>query len=155
MESFYLAIDVLFFMYACHSWYYQASLEVKGVYRRSLLIWTLLVIMACSYADILVNTTEIRVFLALMILTSIIDGYTGFGAKRLVVSGFFRRTVKYELIQKALVVNLFGEESSCILSTKDGRQYYLRFKIAAPSLIQTLRRYLGPDVEIKTGPTLL
>ena len=154
MESFYLAIDVLFFIYACYSWYWQANLEVKGIYRRSLLIWTLLVIMACSYAEILVNNPAIRIFLALMILTSILDGYTGLGSKRIVVSGFLRRSVKYELVESVLLVGVL-DRSSCIIYTKDDRQYYLKFKMPTENLTQTLRHYLGPDVEIKTGPTII
>ena len=35
LSTFYYTIDLLLLVYACYSWYWQASLQVKGRYRLS------------------------------------------------------------------------------------------------------------------------
>ncbi len=48
----------------------------------------------------------INIFLALFLLVSIIDGFTGFAPKRAVVSGYFKRTIRYSEINMVTLINV-------------------------------------------------
>lgn len=120
MYYFYIVINILMLSYACYSWYWQAKVEFRGHYRVSSIVWAVIFIwLGFTWNYIEKGDPGLNVFLALFVLISIVDGFSGFSPKRLVVSGYFKRTVKYDniayitLIQipnkkKPLVVALLG-----------------------------------------------
>ena len=44
LSTFYYTIDLLLLVYACYSWYWQASIQVRGRYRLSSIIWAIIFI---------------------------------------------------------------------------------------------------------------
>ena len=42
LSTFYYTIDLLLLVYACYSWYWQASIQVRGRYRLSSIIWAII-----------------------------------------------------------------------------------------------------------------
>lgn len=158
MSSFYILINVAMFIYACYSWYWQANLELKGKYRISLLLWTIFIIwLGFTWNYIETEEVGINVFLALLLLVSITDGFTGFTSKRAVVSGYFKRTLKYADIDHVLLINLpLTEKPSviCILGTKNGRQYNLQFSRDVHEIISTLQKYADHQIQIEVRDTL-
>lgn len=157
MSSFYLIVNVFLAIYACYTWYWQAKLELRGKYRISVLIWTLLIIwVGFSWNYIEKGDPGINVFLALLLFVSIIDGCTGFAAKRVVVSGYFKRTVPYKDIAKIFLINVPAPKKPtviCILGTNNGRQYNLQFVGQVVDVINIIRKYIDHDVEIEIKDT--
>ena len=75
--------------------------------------------------------SRLNVFLALFLLISIVDGFSGFSPKRLVVSGYFKRTVKYEDIADITLINMQNQRKPLIVAlfrTKDNKSYMMRFR---------------------------
>ncbi|MFR4968865.1 hypothetical protein [Lactobacillus kalixensis] len=157
MSSFYLVVNVLLAIYACYSWYWQARLELRGKFRISVLIWTLLIIwLGFSWNYIEKGDPGINVFLALLLFVSIIDGCTGFAPKRAVVSGYFKRTVAYSDISKVFLINIPTPKKPsviCLLGTKNGRQYNLQFQGQMTDVINTIKKYIDHDIEIEIKDT--
>lgn len=153
MSSFYIIIDALIFLYACYSWYWQAKLELRGRFHVSLLICTIFLIWLNFTWNYIENDDPgINVFLALILLVSIVDGFTGFAAKKVVVSGYFKRTLSYSQIETVLLINVpLGKRPSviCILGTGKGRQYNLRFPGDAQKVISVLKKYINHTVKIE------
>ena len=90
MTYFYVAIDILLVVYACYSWYWQAKVDFRGRYRISSVVWALIFIwLGFTWNYIEKGDPGLSVFLALFILISIVDGFSGFSKKRMVVSGYF------------------------------------------------------------------
>lgn len=158
VTSFYGTINILLLVYTCYSWYWQAKLELKGKYRVSVLIWTLFIIwIGFSWDYIGSIVPGIQVFLALLIVVSIIDGYTGFAAKRVVVSGLFKRTVKYSDIKSVLLINvpmLTKPAVVCVLETIKGTQYNLQFSGTSQDVVQVLRKYADHPIKIEITNTM-
>ncbi|RVU76779.1 hypothetical protein [Lactobacillus xujianguonis] len=153
MQNFYMVINAILFAYACYSWYWQAKLDLRGKFRLSVLIWTLIIIwLGFSWNYIESGDPGINFFLALIIFVSIIDGFTGLAPKWAVVSGYFKRTVKYSEIDGALLINVPSPKSPsviCILKTNNGRQYYLRFRGEVSQVIGALKRHTDHNIKIE------
>lgn len=152
-DSFYGIINILLLVYACYSWYWQAKLELRGKYRISILIWTLIIIwLGFTWNYFEKSDTGINVFLALLLLISIIDGYTGFASKRIVVSGYFKRTVSYSEVESILLLKVNGLKKptvACIMGTSKGRQYYLRFDGDVNQVLGVLKKNMDHNVRIE------
>lgn len=152
---FYPIVDVLLLIYAVYSWYWQAKVNLRAKFRISLVIWTLLIIGGFFYSGYLnLQMPAINFFLALLLLTSLIDGSTGLAQKRAVVSGFFKRTIDYSKIKRVLLIDYSGDQRDrviCILGTSDNRQYYLQFATNLRTVIQALEEHLGRDVKFEIG----
>lgn len=157
-NSFYFTINLILFVYACYSWYWQAKLKIKGKFRLSILIWTLLVIwLAFTWNYIVKSDPGIDLFLALILLVSIIDGSTGFAEKRMVVSGYFKRTVKYQDLENVLLIALPLQKTPstiCILGTSTGRQYSLQLKADPQEIVNFLRKVVDHHLKIEIRNTL-
>lgn len=156
--SFYTVINILLLVYACYSWYWQARLEVKGKFRISAVIWTLIVIwLGFSWNYIARGDSGLSLFLALILLVSLVDGRTGFAPKRAVVSGYFKRTVKYAEIDNVLLINIpIGKKPTviCILATNTGRQYNLQLKADVNEIINYLRQNSDHNIKVEIRNTL-
>lgn len=152
MAILYNSVNLLMLIYACYSWYWQAKLELRGKYRLSLLIWTVLIIWVGFYWNMLEqNQPGITMFLALLLLTSIIDGFTGFAQKRVVVSGYFKRTISYQEIEHISLIDFaLGEKVRviCIIETNNGRQYTLQFAKQIEKIIHTINEFSDHEIDI-------
>lgn len=157
-NSFYFSVNLILFAYACYSWYWQAKLKIKGKFRLSILIWTLIVIwIAFTWNYLVKSDPGINVFLALILLVSIIDGFTGFAEKRIVVSGYFKRTVKYEDLENVLLIALPLQKAPstiCILGMNNGRQYSLQLKSGPQEIVDFLRKTVDHDIKVEIRNTL-
>lgn len=158
MSGFYILVNIVMFIYACYSWYWQAKLELRGKFRISILLWTLLVIwLGFTWNYIEKGEPGINLFLALLLLVSIVDGFTGFAPKKAVVSGYFKRTLSYSEIENVILINVpVGKKPAviCILGTNKGRQYNLQFSSDVKSIIATLQRYADHRIRIEVRNTL-
>lgn len=156
--GFYVVINVLLLIYVCYSWYWQAKLELRGKFRISNFIWTVLIIwLGFSWDYILGNEPGVNVFLALLLLMSIIDGFTGFAPHRAVVSGYFKRTLSYSEIQRVLLISLPTARKPtviCILATNKGRQYNLQFSHSTEEIIQALQKYADHNIQVEVRNAL-
>lgn len=152
-SSFYVIVNVLLFVYACYSWYWQAKLDLRGKYRYSVIFWTIIIIwlgFAWNYID--KSYPGINVFLALLLITSIVDGYTGFAPKRAVISGFFKRTIPYSDIEDVLLIKVPNFEKPsviCIMRTNKGRQYYLRFSGEVNKIVAALKKHVDHTIRVE------
>ncbi len=151
---FFLVIDGLLFAYACYSWYWQAKLALRGRYRISVLIWTLILIwLGFTWNYIEKGQPGLNFFLALLLLVSIVDGFTGFAPKRAVVSGYFKRTVPYAKINNVQLIYLPMPKRSrivCIIGTVDGRNYLLQFSGSINQVISTLKKYADHRIQVRS-----
>ena len=83
---------------------------------------------AWDYLDI--GEPGFNVFLALFILTCLVEAVSGLGSKRVVLSGYFRRTLRYnEIIHVVLTAPPagVGDISLAALETAKHQIYYMRF----------------------------
>lgn len=158
MTGFYISVNVLLAIYACYSWFWQAKIELKGKYRISLLIWTLLIIwLGFTWNYIERDEPGINVFLALLLLTSIVDGFTGFTPKRIVVSGYFKRTLQYSDVDNVLLIKVpVGKRPTviCILGTNKGKQYNLQLVGDVKDVIRMLQKNTDHKIRIEIRDTL-
>ena len=151
-SMFYIVIDVLLAAYAGYSWYWQATLELKARYRWSAIVFPVLLIWigyAWDYLDI--GAPGFNVFLALFILTCLVDAVSGLGSKRVVLSGYFRRTLRYnEIIHVVLTAPPagVGDISLAALETAKHQIYYMRFDKQASEVHEFLLRHLNSGVSI-------
>lgn len=152
---FYSVINILLFVYTCYSWYWQATLVVRCRYRYSSIIWAIIFIwLAFTWNYVGQGSPGVTVFLALFLLISIIDGFTGLTNKRVVVAGYFKRTIKYADIAAVRVINVPNPKKPnvlCIFQTKNRRQYALRFNLELNKFIQILKPHLGSNVKMEIG----
>lgn len=153
MAGFYLILEAIMLGYACYSWYWQANIDLKGQYRFSSIIWSLIFIwLGFSWQLIEKNDQGLTVFWASFILIGIIDGFTGFGAKKVVVAGYFKRTISYadiDLITLIRVPNPKKKQVICILTTNQNRQYYLRFAQSIAKIVGTIKSHVNHDIRIE------
>lgn len=150
---FYLLIDALLFAYACYSWYWQARLVLRGRYRISVLIWTLIIIwLGFAWDYIEKGDPGLNLFLALILLVSIVDGFTGFAPKRAVVSGYFKRTVPYSAIDNVRLIYIPTPRKPrivCILETRDRRNYLLQFSSSLNQIIAALKKFADHNIHVQ------
>ncbi|MDF7638135.1 hypothetical protein PT285_01615 [Lactobacillus sp. ESL0791] len=150
---FYLIIDALLIAYACYSWYWQANIELRGTYRSSSIIWALIFIWIGFMWNYLEKGDQsLNFFLALFLLTSIIDGFAGFAPKRIVVSGYFKRTIRYSEVVTVTLIAMPGvkkENVICLVTTKKNRQYYIRFSQGVSKIVSVLKKYVKHDIQIE------
>ena len=129
MTYFYVAIDILLVVYACYSWYWQAKVDFRGRYRISSVVWSLI-----------------------FILISIVDGFSGFSKKRMVVSGYFKRTVKYDDLASVTLIQIPNQEKPLVMAifrTSDGKAYMMRFNNEVNSVIKQLQEYAGREIPVE------
>lgn len=153
MASFYLILDALLLGYTCYSWYWQANINLKGHYRSSSIIWAIIFIWI-GFAWQLIEKSDpgLSVFLAILLVMSIIDGFTGFAPKKAVVSGYFCRTVPYSEIALVTLIRVPNPKKKaviCILTTQKNRQYYLQFSTGVAQIVETIKSYAHRSIRIE------
>lgn len=150
---FYSIINILLFIYACYSWYWQATLVVRCRYRVSSIVWAVIFIwLGFTWNYVAKGDPGITVFLALFLLISIIDGFTGLTNKRIVVAGYFKRTIKYEELAMVRLISVPTAKKPsvlCIFQTKNQRQYALSFNLDVNEFLKVLKPHLDPSVKIE------
>lgn len=153
MVDFYLIFDAILFGYTCYSWYWQASINLKGHYRSSSIIWSIIFIwIAFAWQVIEKGDPGLSVFLAILLVTSIIDGFTGFAPKRVVVSGYFHRTVRYSEIDLVTLIKVPNPQKKtviCIITTNKNRQYYLQISAGTAQIVETIKSYTNHKIRIE------
>lgn len=149
---FYSIINILLFIYTCYSWYWQATLVVRCRYRVSSIVWAVIFIwLAFTWNYVEKGDPGITVFLALFLIISIIDGFTGLTDKRIVVAGYFKRTIKYEDLAVVRLISVPAAKPNvlCIFQTKNRRQYALRFNLEVNAFLKVLKPHLESDVKVE------
>lgn len=149
---FYSIINILLFIYTCYSWYWQATLVVRCRYRVSSIVWAVIFIwLAFTWNYVEKGDPGITVFLALFLIISIIDGFTGLTDKRIVVAGYFKRTIKYEDLAVVRLISVPAAKPNvlCIFQTKNRRQYALRFNLEVNAFLKELKPHLESDVKVE------
>lgn len=153
MILLYIAIDIFLIGFIFYSWYCQATIEFRARFRISSIIWALIFILIGFQLDYFNNpdiTTNI--FLAIFILLSVIDGWSGLAKKKLVLSGYFKRTLNYSEVSKITLIQVPNAKKTTVLAifqTSKKRSYYLRFSKQVTDVITALRQYLGKEVVIE------
>lgn len=153
MSAFFIVINILLFGYTCYSWYWQANLDLRGKYRLSVLIWTIFMIwLGFTWNYLVADDWNINIFLALILVTSIIDGFTGFAPHRVVVSGYFKRTVPYSKITDITLIKLpLARRTTvvCMFNTSDHHRYLLQFQKSVAQIMNTLKTHIDHRISIK------
>lgn len=139
--------------YACYSWYWQAKVEFHGRYRISSIIWALIFIwLGFTWNYIEKGDPGLNVFLALFLLISIVDGFSGFSAKRMVVSGYFKRTVRYDEIANITLINVPSQKKPLVMAlfrTNNNRAYMMRFRVQVTEVLPALQKYIGKNIPVE------
>ena len=153
MSLLYIAFDILLIGYIFYSWYWQANIDYKARFRSSSVIWALIFLLIGFYLDYFTDPTLLmNVFIATFLLMSIIDGVSGLAKKRLVVSGYFKRTVKYSDIAHVTLIAIPNPKKPTVMAifqTNNRQAYYLRFSQQISDVIANIRKYLGSNVGIE------
>lgn len=151
-SSFFIIINAGLLAYAGYSWYWQAHLALRGRFRVSVLLWTLLMIwFGFTWNYIIKGNASVNFFLALILLISIMDGFTGLAPKRAVVSGYFKRTVPYSEITDVRLIRMPLTKRPlvvCLLGTNKGRNYLLQFRGTVSQIINVLRKYADHRIRV-------
>lgn len=153
MFLLYILIGIYIVGYLFFSWYWQAVIEVRARFRISSVIWALVFLVIVFGMDYVSNPNLIlNIFVAAFILMSIVDGFSGFAKKRLVVSGYFRRTVKYSDIEKVTLITVPTTNkptTMAIFQTNKNSAFTLRFSKEFEEIIRAVQTYVGKDTAIE------
>lgn len=153
MSHFYIVINILMWAYACYSWYWQAKVELRGHYRVSSIVWAVIFIwLGFTWNYIEKGDPGLNVFLALFVLISIVDGFSGFSPKRLVVSGYFKRTVKYDNIAYITLIQIPNQKKPLVVAlfrTEDNKSYMMRFRNQVNEVVPALQKYIGKNIPVE------
>lgn len=150
---FYLIPVLLVLGYAVYSWYWQATISIYAKYRVSSLIWSLL-LLTFAFNSGMVNKGDlfIQIFLAGFILMSIVDGFGGISTDRIIISGYFKRSVKYSELAKITLIPVPRAKKPSVMAiftTLKNQSYYLRFSKTIEELIPLLNDQTTDQVEIE------
>lgn len=153
MSYFYIIVNILMLAYACYSWYWQAKVEFHGRYRISSIVWAIIFIwLGFTWNYIEKGDPGLNVFLALFLLISIVDGFSGFSAKRMVVSGYFKRTVKYDEISNVTLINVPNQKKPLVMAlfrTNNNRAYMMRFRVQISEVLPALQKYINKNIPVE------
>lgn len=152
MTIFYLTFDILILVYCVYSWYWQATIDYKAHFRMSSVIWVLIFFFfGYSLNYFTAPTLATNIFVAAVLTMSIIDGTSGLSKDRIVISGFFKRTLKYTEIAHITLINVPNPKKPTVMAifkTKNRQSYYLRFSKKIEDVIRILRQYVGSNIGI-------
>lgn len=153
LSYFYIIVNLFVLAYACYSWYWQAKVEVRGHYRVSSIVWAIIFIwLGFTWNYIEKGDPGINVFLALFLLISIVDGFSGFSPKRMVVSGYFKRTVKYDEIANITLIDVPNPKKPLVMAifrTSNNKAYMMRFRISVQEVVAILQKYIGKNIPVE------
>lgn len=152
MTLFYIAIDIYIFGYLIYSWYCQATIDYRAHYRISTIVWAVIFLALGFSMDYFTDPDLIlNAFIAAFIVMSVVDGFSGFGRKHLVLSGYFRRTVKYSELQHVTLIQVPSPKKPIVMAvfqTNKRREYTLRFTKQVEEVIYAVRKYVGTGIAI-------
>ena len=153
MLLLYILIGLYFVGYSLYSWYWQAVIELRAHYRIASVIWALLFLVIVFSMDYFSNPSlGLNALVAVFILMSIVDGFSGFAKKRLVVSGYFRRTVKYSDIERVTIIPVPTSRkptTMVIFQTQRNTAFTLRFSKKLEVIILAIQTYIGKETPIE------
>lgn len=153
MVLLYILIGIYIISYLFFSWYWQAMIDIRARYRISSVIWALVFLAIVFGMDYVSDPNlSLNVLVAAFILMSIIDGFSGFAKKRLVVSGYFRRTVKYGDIARVTLIPVPTTKkptTMAIFQTHKNTAFTLRFSKELEVIIRAIQTYIGKDTAIE------
>lgn len=153
MVLLYILIGIYIISYLFFSWYWQAMIDIRARYRISSVIWALVFLAIVFGMDYVSDPNlSLNVLVAAFILMSIIDGFSGFAKKRLVVSGYFRRTVKYGDIVRVTLIPVPTTKkptTMAIFQTHKNTAFTLRFSKELEVIIRAIQTYIGKDTAIE------
>lgn len=153
MFLLYILIGIYIIGYLLFSWYWQAVIDIRARYRISSVIWALIFLAIVFGMDYVSSPNlSLNVLVAAFILMSIIDGFSGFAKKRLVVSGYFRRTVKYGDIARVTLIpvpTIKKPTTMAIFQTHKNTAFTLRFSKELEVIIRAVQTYVGKDTAIE------
>ena len=116
-------------------------------------IWALLFLVIVFSMDYFSNPSlGLNALVAGFILMSIVDGFSGFAKKRLVVSGYFRRTVKYSDIERVTIIPVPTSRkptTMVIFQTQRNTAFTLRFSKKLEVIILAIQTYIGKETPIE------
>ena len=130
-----------------------SDLEFRGHYRISSIVWAIIFIwLGFTWNYIEKGDPGLNVFLALFLLISIVDGFSGFSPKKMVVSGYFKRTVKYDEISSVTLINVPNPKKPLVMAifrTNNNKAYMMRFRIQVNEVIAALQKYIGKNIPVE------
>lgn len=150
--SYYIALSLFIIFYILYSWYWQATIFMRARFRTANVVWAVVFLflgLGAGFFDL--HAQGLTLLLTSFVVASILDGQSGLGAKRVVLSGYFRRTLTYSDIAAVRLVKAPADMPLvvAILQTKNRQQYYLRFSQKAETVLRQLRRKLQAGVKIE------
>lgn len=144
---------ILVLGYAIYSWYFQATVVVFAKYRIMSLIWSLILIVIAYNSGYLANPDpSLTVFLAAFIMMSIVDGVGGLAEKRVIISGYFKRSIKYTDLEKITVIPIEkarNVKNIVIFTTLKQQAFYLKFNKSMEELVTLLDKATTDAVTIE------
>lgn len=153
MILLYIAISIYLVSYLIYSWYWQAMIEFRARFRISSVIWALVFLGIGFSMDYFSDPNlALNAFMAAFILMSIVDGFSGFAKNKLVVSGYFKRTVKYSEIAHVTLIPVPNPKKPTVMAifqTNKRQAFSLRFSRQLEEVIMAVRKYLGTSVGIE------
>ena len=69
----------------------------------------------------------------------------------MVVSGYFKRTVKYDDLASVTLIQIPNQEKPLVMAifrTSDGKAYMMRFNNEVNSVIKQLQEYAGREIPV-------
>lgn len=150
--SVYLFLDAILAVYGLYSWYQQARIELSAVYRTSSIVWSVILIwLGFIWNFIEKGDPGLPIFVAIFLVISILDGFSGLGSKKIVLSGYFRRTLTYQDLEQVTLIAVNNPKQQLILAIlhcKNNRAYYLRFKKETAEVIKCFKKNAGDELPI-------
>ncbi|CCI81433.1 hypothetical protein [Lactobacillus hominis] len=153
MTLLYIALCIYIVGYLFYSWYWQAIIDYRARFRISSVLWAL-VFLSLGFSLDYFNDPNLmmNIFIAAFLLISIVDGFSGLTKKRLVISGYFKRTIKYSDLAHITLIQVPTTKKPTVMAifqTNRRQAYYLRFSKQVSDVISVLRKYVGTNVGIE------
>ncbi len=153
MSAMYLVFDIALVAYVLYSWYWQAQIDFSARFRPSSIIWAGIFIVTGIYGGYFEPMDRYLVFfIAIALVMSMIDGCSGLTDKRIVISGYFRRTIKYQELEHVTLLTVPDAKKPMVMAvfqTQSRHAYYLRFSKRVEDVIQALKTHLSSEVNIE------
>lgn len=149
----YLVPIILILAYAVYSWYWQAMISIYARYRISSVIWSV-ILLAFGLGAGFINTIDrsLTWFLAGFMLTSIVDGFGGLSESRIIISGYFKRALKYDELTRITMIPIPNPNKTTVMvifTTIKSQSFYMRFNKSVEDLIPLLNEKTTNDVQIE------
>lgn len=139
--------------YTVYSWYNQATVIIYAKYRMNSIIWSLILLVIAYNSGYLTNPDIYLItFIASFLLMSIVDGFGGIAENKIVVSGYFTRSLKYTDLDKITMIPLPSTKNNrvmVIFTTLKSQSFYLKFNKSVEELITIVNDRTSDKVTIE------